>query len=140
MRPNSEKTQIHMMIIQKLQSHIVGLSSLGQGYVYITFATSAWNHGYVTARLTESGAPEWKDHAWNNVSELIELLQHIRDDAKSRGYTNVVCPACDNDCYGDVTLEDHGVCWDCHKDLLNGERCYGCLEAGHILEDCRFND
>jgi hypothetical protein len=140
MRPNSEKTPELMAIIQRLQSHIVGLSSLGQGYVHITFHTAAWTWGTVTARLTESGAPEWEGHLWRNTSELIELLQYIRDEAKSRGYTNVVCPACNNDCYGDVTLEDHGVCWDCHKELLNGERCYCCLEAGHILEDCGLND
>ena len=46
------------------------------------------------------------------------------------------CPSCLNECKDDVTIEDHGVCWDCHHEMLNGERCRDCYEYGHDRDDC----
>jgi len=48
----------------------------------------------------------------------------------------MICPACDNECGNDVTIEDHGVCYDCHHEMLNGERCFSCREYGHDFNHC----
>jgi len=46
------------------------------------------------------------------------------------------CPCCGNTCHDDVTIADHGVCWDCHHEMLMGERCFGCWDYGHGLDFC----
>ena len=51
------------------------------------------------------------------------------------------CPACGseiskNDVSETTVLEDHGVCWWCHRQMLCGERCRNCYESGHALEKC----
>ena len=46
------------------------------------------------------------------------------------------CPSCGEMCRNDVTIEDHGVCYDCHHDMLNGERCRICYMPGHDSSDC----
>lgn len=49
---------------------------------------------------------------------------------------STVCPCCDTTCPGDVTLEDHGVCIDCHEEMLNGERCQICWSTEHSTDKC----
>lgn len=45
-----------------------------------------------------------------------------------------VCPTCGQPCYDDVTMADHGECYDCHKARLAGE-----LDGEvPLLEDSRF--
>ena len=46
------------------------------------------------------------------------------------------CPSCLNTCKDDVTIEDHGVCYDCHHEILNGERCSLCYELDHTVHVC----
>lgn len=38
------------------------------------------------------------------------------------------CPVCGESCKDDVTIEDHGMCYDCHHAVLDGELCAYCLE------------
>lgn len=49
-----------------------------------------------------------------------------------------LCPACDHLNLYDVTIEDHGVCYSCHKEMLNGERCRGCYN--YYQEGCDCDD
>lgn len=46
------------------------------------------------------------------------------------------CPSCGELCRDDVTYSDHGVCYDCHHQMLNGERCRICYRYGHSMDDC----
>lgn len=46
------------------------------------------------------------------------------------------CPACGNSCNDDVTISDHGVCYDCHHEMLMGYRCRDCYEHGHDRDSC----
>lgn len=46
------------------------------------------------------------------------------------------CPVCDELCKDDVTIEDHGMCYDCHHQILSGERCWYCRELGHSKDEC----
>lgn len=38
------------------------------------------------------------------------------------------CPVCGESCKDDVTIADHGMCYDCHQAFLMGELCNVCLE------------
>jgi len=50
------------------------------------------------------------------------------------------CPCCGKLCKNDVTIEDHGRCIDCHHEIIMGERCAGCWEYGHAIENCPDNE
>jgi len=50
--------------------------------------------------------------------------------------TKWLCPSCNTIDRNDVTLEDHGVCYECHHEMLCGERCRICYEVGHSSENC----
>ena len=50
----------------------------------------------------------------------------------------ITCPSCETEVKDDVTIEDHGVCFDCHHEMLCGERCRLCMGYGHIMDDCPF--
>lgn len=38
---------------------------------------------------------------------------------KDSDHCTCVCPTCGNPCFDDVTLADHGECYDCHHSSLN---------------------
>ena len=50
------------------------------------------------------------------------------------------CPSCGTyDSDEATSIADHGVCHDCHRQILAGERCSGCHELGHSIENCPLN-
>lgn len=73
-------------VIANLQREIRKHSEAQQGYAHVTFAGGHWNWGYVEARLTMSGASEWKDVLWRNHEELVKFLKNVLKEAKKRGY------------------------------------------------------
>jgi len=34
---------------------------------------------------------------------------------------DIKCPVCNTWTKDDITVYDHGMCYDCHKDWLNGD-------------------
>ena len=55
------------------------------------------------------------------------------------------CPSCEYtysifNASESTTYEDHGVCWSCQREMVNGERCRNCYELGHTWEVCEENE
>jgi hypothetical protein len=40
---------------------------------------------------------------------------------KNSDNCSCTCPVCGEPCFDDVTIADHGRCYDCHHAILNGE-------------------
>ena len=70
------------------------------------------------------------------IKELLQTISKSRALAKPEETTPDQCPSCETDIENDVTLDDHGVCFDCHHEILNGERCRICFVTDHGWEDC----
>lgn len=66
------------------------------------------------------------------------LLLWERQVIMSKLQPRTVCPSCETEIKDDVTIEDHGVCFDCHHEMLLGERCRLCMGHGHVINDCPF--
>ena len=66
-------------------------------------------------------------------------MQFSRDDER------IDCSSCEYDYSAfdpieSTNLDDHGVCWSCHREIINGERCGNCYKLGHIMEVCELNE
>ncbi len=56
-------------------------------------------------------------------------------------YKTLECPGClteipETDISEMTTLEDHGVCYQCHKEILMGYRCAVCYSPNHTVDNC----
>lgn len=115
-------------------------------YWYITITDRNGNvreleldHEYATE---EEAAREAEDLAGWEFTEYDEDWGILRGD-KVEGIDE--CPSCHEaislaDTSEQTTLADHGVCWYCQRQIVNGERCSICWELGHASFECPIVD
>lgn len=115
-------------------------------YWYITITDRNGNtrelgldHEYATE---DEAAREAEDLAGWEFTEYDEDWGLLRGN-KVQGTDE--CPGCHveislSDKSEQTTLADHGVCWYCNRQIVNGERCPICLELGHRLSECPMID
>lgn len=48
----------------------------------------------------------------------------------------LTCPSCGHLCHGDYHIVEKGRCYDCHKQVQNGERCPVCWATDPDECDC----
>jgi hypothetical protein len=73
--------------------------------------------------MSENGKTIYCHLCDGSHSYTLSSQSHVDDDAGIRD-----CSVCGNSCKDDVTMDDHGMCYDCHHMVLNGELCADCLE------------
>jgi hypothetical protein len=84
----------------------------------------------ITENMHPVDAKFWAD-ALNSAA--LEWLKAVNE-------SRYMCPSCEEIDNGDVTIEDHGVCWGCHQEILHGERCSICFEPGHDYLACPLSE
>lgn len=71
--------------IRRFQDEIRELSSIEQGYCFVSFKTSNWEYGEITIRHHASGGPDWV-YEFRSRKDLLATLEHYRDEVKAMDY------------------------------------------------------